>query len=401
MASDDRPSLTFLLFKIDLECTSSYSSTSLLELSRCLCAMLHRWLSAATPGCGCCRPGLVATEVPVATVIPVATAFGIAFLSHPVNGSRLLSAFWSSDACQSGRLTCRGVAPPRVVASACVDSAGSVRVVFGLTRVVVKAFLCFRCFVVLYALLPHTLILTAANLSCCSAERKATLYPPTVPELLEAAMKMNSESFWRVVGRNGTEALKKFCGNREFFSKSHREETGIDRFWPKARLASISTDVDVVSASTIWTPTLTPASSDVDANFSDLHALQSPEFREQASSPIGELSPMFWPKARLASISTDVDVVSASTIWTPTLTPASSDVDANFSDLHALQSPEFREQASSPIGELSPTELGVNALDAEIPGMRPVILPSTPGTARDRRQVRLDRTVNCSALLYD
>ncbi|MQL84666.1 hypothetical protein Taro_017177 [Colocasia esculenta] len=77
----------------------------------------------------------------------------------------------------------------------------------------------------------------------------------------------------------------------------------------------------------------------------------------------------FWPKARLASISTDVDVVSVSTIWTPTLTPASSDVDANFSDLHALQSPEFWEQASSPIGELSPTELGVNALDAEIPGV--------------------------------
>ncbi|MQM13682.1 hypothetical protein Taro_046608, partial [Colocasia esculenta] len=74
----------------------------------------------------------------------------------------------------------------------------------------------------------------------------------------------------------------------------------------------------------------------------------------------------FWPKARLASISIDVDVVSASTLWTPTLSPASSDVDANFFDLHALQSPEFWEQASSPIGELSPTELGVNALDAEI-----------------------------------
>ncbi|MQM20109.1 hypothetical protein Taro_053124 [Colocasia esculenta] len=30
----------------------SAQSTSLLELSRCLCAVLHRWLSAATPGCG-------------------------------------------------------------------------------------------------------------------------------------------------------------------------------------------------------------------------------------------------------------------------------------------------------------------------------------------------------------
>ncbi|MQL79137.1 hypothetical protein Taro_011576 [Colocasia esculenta] len=46
-------------------------------------------------------------------------------------------------------------------------------------------------------------------------------------------------------------------------------------------------------------------------------------------------------------------------------------------------------------------ELGVNTLDAEIPGVHPEILPSTPGTARDCRQVRLDRTVNCSALLYD
>ncbi|MQL76546.1 hypothetical protein Taro_008941, partial [Colocasia esculenta] len=51
----------------------------------------------------------------------------------------------------------------------------------------------------------------------------------------------------------------------------------------------------------------------------------------------------------------DVDVVSASTPWTPTLIPTSNDVDANFSDLHALQSPEFREHATPTIGELSPT----------------------------------------------
>ncbi|MQL85142.1 hypothetical protein Taro_017667 [Colocasia esculenta] len=56
-------------------------------------------------------------------------------------------------------------------------------------------------------------------------------------------------------------------------------------------LASISIDVDLVSASTLWTPTLTPASSDVDANFSDLHALQSRKFRKQATPTIGELSP--------------------------------------------------------------------------------------------------------------
>ncbi|MQL93864.1 hypothetical protein Taro_026502 [Colocasia esculenta] len=36
-----------------------------------------------------------------------------------------------------------------LVASACVDSAGSAGVVFGLTRVVVEAFLYFCCFVVL------------------------------------------------------------------------------------------------------------------------------------------------------------------------------------------------------------------------------------------------------------
>ncbi|MQM06801.1 hypothetical protein Taro_039633 [Colocasia esculenta] len=60
--------------------------------------------------------GLVVMEVPVAIVIPVATAFGVVFLSHPVNGSRLLYAFWLSDACQSGRrgrLTCQVVAEPR------------------------------------------------------------------------------------------------------------------------------------------------------------------------------------------------------------------------------------------------------------------------------------------------
>ncbi|MQM19331.1 hypothetical protein Taro_052333, partial [Colocasia esculenta] len=36
-----------------------------------------------------------------------------------------------------------------LVASACVDSAGSAGVVFGLTRVMVEAFSLFRCFVVL------------------------------------------------------------------------------------------------------------------------------------------------------------------------------------------------------------------------------------------------------------
>ncbi|MQL86181.1 hypothetical protein Taro_018710 [Colocasia esculenta] len=56
----------------------------------------------------------------------------------------------------------------------------------------------------------------------------------------------------------------------------------------------------------------------------------------------------------------------ASTPWTPTLSPTSSDVDTNFSDLHALQSPEFREQASSPIGELSPTIRGFGATSGHL-----------------------------------
>ncbi|MQM06076.1 hypothetical protein Taro_038897 [Colocasia esculenta] len=54
-----------------------------------------------------------------------------------------------------------------------------------------------------------------------------------------------------------------------------------------------------------------------------------------------------------ADIARDEDGVS--TIWTPTLIPASSDVDANFSGLHALQSRKSREQATPTIGELSPT----------------------------------------------
>ncbi|MQL78384.1 hypothetical protein Taro_010814 [Colocasia esculenta] len=79
------------------------------ELSTSVCVLCTGWGALW-------MTGLVATEVPVATVIPVATSFGVAFLSRPVNGSRLLSAFWSSDACQSGRngrLTCQIVAAAR------------------------------------------------------------------------------------------------------------------------------------------------------------------------------------------------------------------------------------------------------------------------------------------------
>ncbi|MQM04658.1 hypothetical protein Taro_037459, partial [Colocasia esculenta] len=143
---------------------------------------------------------------------------------------------------------------------------------------------------------------------------------------------------------------------------------------PKARLASISTDVDVVSASTIWTPTLTPASSDVDANFSDLHALQSLEFREQASSPIGELSPM-------------IQEIGASSDHLQQLGDSWS-IREGFPDL-SLVSTSVRNPEEGVIGDflglpkesftaiLDPLvvffrgkqELGVNALDTEIPGV--------------------------------
>ncbi|MQM12122.1 hypothetical protein Taro_045035 [Colocasia esculenta] len=41
--------------------------------------------------------------------------------------------------------------------------------------------------------------------------------------------------------------------------------------------------------------------------------------------------------------------------WTPILKPTSMDVDVKISDLHALQTPKLRGQASPAIGEMSPT----------------------------------------------
>ncbi|MQM10675.1 hypothetical protein Taro_043577, partial [Colocasia esculenta] len=69
-----------------------------------------------------------------------------------------------------------------------------------------------------------------------------------------------------------------------------------------------------------------------------------------------EYSCKFWPKAILASIPGRRGGVSVHP-WTPTLILASNDVDAYFSDLHALQSQKFPKQESSAIGELSPTAL--------------------------------------------
>ncbi|MQL75945.1 hypothetical protein Taro_008315 [Colocasia esculenta] len=51
-------------------------------------------------------------------------------------------------------------------------------------------------------------------------------------------------------------------------------------FWPKATLASSPGRLGGVSVQT-WTPTLIPASSDVDANLSDLHAQQSCKLLKQ------------------------------------------------------------------------------------------------------------------------
>ncbi|MQL75923.1 hypothetical protein Taro_008313 [Colocasia esculenta] len=67
------------------------------------------------------------------------------------------------------------------------------------------------------------------------------------------------------------------------------------------------------------------------------------------------LSTGFWPKATLASTLGRLSGVSVQT-WMPTLTPASSDMDANFSDLHALQSQKIREQGMASIGGMSPND---------------------------------------------
>ncbi|MQL84796.1 hypothetical protein Taro_017314 [Colocasia esculenta] len=96
------------------------------------------------------------------------------------------------------------------------------------------------------------------------------------------------------------------------------------------------------------------------------------------------------------------DSTEASTIWTPKLNPASSDVGVNITGLHALQSRKSREQATPTIGELSPMELGVNALTPGFPmcvqrSCRPLL--ERPETAvkfvgvAERRPVRTSRDV--------
>ncbi|MQL82134.1 hypothetical protein Taro_014593 [Colocasia esculenta] len=61
------------------------------------------------------------------------------------------------------------------------------------------------------------------------------------------------------------------------------------RFWRKVTLASTLGRLSGVSVQT-WTATLIPASSDMDANFSDLHALQSQKIGEQGI--VGDTTPL-------------------------------------------------------------------------------------------------------------
>ncbi|MQM01850.1 hypothetical protein Taro_034612 [Colocasia esculenta] len=141
-----------------------------------------------------------------------------------------------------------------------------------------------------------------------------------------------------------------------------------EEFWPKASLASISIDVDVVSASTIWTPTLTPASSDVDANFSDLHVLQSPKFP-------GTSYPNHWGAVSngLKAFLSDLHSWSIREGF-PDLALVSTSVknpeEGVFGGFLGLPKESFT-TILDPFGVFfrGKQELGVNALDAEIPGV--------------------------------
>ncbi|MQL78313.1 hypothetical protein Taro_010734 [Colocasia esculenta] len=180
---------------------------------------------------------------------------------------------------------------PRCCFRIVFDSAGSAGVMFGPTLVVGRDITLFRCFVFASAFVGVPVALAGKGL-VIPIEPCSRGSPP----LLSSGRDLLSQEFvagrlwWRFVAPCVASSVS--CERERLFRSELRVAfLQVLGFWPKARLASISTDVDVVSASTTWTPTLTPTSSDVDANFSDLHELQSPEFREQASSPIGELSP--------------------------------------------------------------------------------------------------------------
>ncbi|MQM04797.1 hypothetical protein Taro_037601 [Colocasia esculenta] len=93
--------------------------------------------------------------------------------------------------------------------------------------------------------------------------------------------------------------------------------------------------------------------------------MEDPSIQEEHKAVVHKDAPMEDASAD-GEILGEKESEPASTLWTPTLSPASSDVDTNFSDLHALQSPEFWEQASSPIGELSPTIRGFGATSGHL-----------------------------------
>ncbi|MQL85170.1 hypothetical protein Taro_017687 [Colocasia esculenta] len=94
------------------------------------------------------------------------------------------------------------------------------------------------------------------------------------------------------------------------------------RVLAEATLASTLGRLSGVSVQT-WTPILIPASSDMDANFSDLHALQSQKMREQdfSSSP----RPSYSPKIQSSGLCFCTDLVRRQGPWTPVMSLASID----------------------------------------------------------------------------
>ncbi|MQM09222.1 hypothetical protein Taro_042096 [Colocasia esculenta] len=123
--------------------------------------------------------------------------------------------------------------------------------------------------------------------------------PPIHSLVMESSMgTLIFERFERIMARVSIQLGKSLPFHRFVFREYYRGHIKSDIlapilsewFWPKANLASTLGRLSGVSVQT-WTPTLTPASSDMDANFSDLHALQSQKIREQGMASIGGMSP--------------------------------------------------------------------------------------------------------------
>ncbi|MQL70746.1 hypothetical protein Taro_003065 [Colocasia esculenta] len=138
------------------------------------------------------------------------------------------------------------------------------------------------------------------------------------------------------------------------------------QFWPKASLASISIDVDVVSVSTIWMPTLTLASSNVDANFSDLHALQSRISGSKLAHPLmGSYS-----SGHLQRLGDSWSIREGFPDLALVSTSVKNPEEGVFGGFLGLPKESFT-AILDPFGVFfrGKQELGVNALDAEIPGV--------------------------------